>query len=200
MLKPAPKPHPGGFTLIELAVALVIFAVLALLGIPSFQKWIKEGQIRTTAESIKSGLSQARQLAIKTNSPMKFTLNPVAGTRWNVTNPSNVVLAQAPIEGGGAIAVSPATASITFNSLGQIKPAGGTLCSGAASSLLEDATKHTGSCRGLALGAGGSITTIEVTNTTDSSLRKLDITTSSGGEIRTCDPDTSLPAGDPRKC
>jgi type IV fimbrial biogenesis protein FimT len=211
MLMPAPTSRVSGFTLIELVVTLAIFAVLALLGIPSFQQWIKEGQIRTTAESIKSGLSQARQLAIKSNSPMKFTLSPSTDMRWNVTDPSNAVLAKAVIEGGvgNVITVTPtppptppALFSITFTGAGQTQPGSiNANCPtpGNPGSFLDNSANCTGSVVGSTLG-GGSGAQFKVTNSVDASVPELDVTVSPGGQIRTCDPDPSLPAGDPRKC
>jgi prepilin-type N-terminal cleavage/methylation domain-containing protein len=45
-----------GFTLIELMAALAILALLLLLGIPSFIAFLRNSEIRSTAESIINGL------------------------------------------------------------------------------------------------------------------------------------------------
>jgi Tfp pilus assembly protein FimT len=206
MLKPARTFRVSGFTMVELAVVLATFFILALLGIPSFQKWIKEKQIRTTAESIKSGLLQARQLAIKSNTSITFNLNPDAGIRWNITDPLNTSINSGPIEGGmTAILVTPTPSSattITFTGAGQTKPgSANTNCpaAGTPGSLLDNSSNCTGSSTGSTLG-GGAAARFAVTNSVDISVPALNVIISSGGEIRTCDPNESLTTGDPRKC
>lgn len=173
-----------GFTLIELAIAIVIIAVTVMFGIPGITEWIQNSQVRTAAESAKNGLQYARMEAVRGNTPVEFILlNPgtTGGTGWNVrvvrTN-SNVQ--SKPNGEGSAKAVvnaTPAAATtVTFSGLG----------------------------RRLTANADGSavLTQIDIDSTTLAAAksRELRITISPGGEIRMCDPDTSIATGDPRKC
>lgn len=63
-----------GFSLIELMVGLVVFAILLSTGIPAFNKWVQGSQIRTEAESIQNGLQLARAEAVRRNVAVRFQL------------------------------------------------------------------------------------------------------------------------------
>ena len=62
-----------GFTLIELMAALAILALLLLLGMPSFISFLRNSEIRSTAESIINGLRTASAEATRRNSRIAFT-------------------------------------------------------------------------------------------------------------------------------
>lgn len=61
-----------GFTLIELMVTIAIASLLLSLALTSFNTMMASSQVRSTAESIVSGLRMARAEAIKRNVPMRF--------------------------------------------------------------------------------------------------------------------------------
>ncbi|MBS1230994.1 MAG: type pilus assembly related protein [Proteobacteria bacterium] len=63
-----------GFSLVELMVGIAIFSILAALAAPSFSAWIVNAKIRTTAESIQTGLQIARTEAVKRNTTVRFQL------------------------------------------------------------------------------------------------------------------------------
>jgi len=144
-----------GFTLIEVAIALVIVGILAATGIPSFIAWLQNAQVRTAAENIRSGLQKARSEAIRRNTLVEFTLdNPSAtgGTGWTITapnapeaeqtievNPSsegtrNIVLTLRP---GG-------TVGTTFNGFGRLASTAvdPLLCVRLTNAMLEAADTH----------------------------------------------------------
>jgi type IV fimbrial biogenesis protein FimT len=68
------RPARAGFTLIELAVTLAVFALLLALIAPSAAAWMANMQIRATAESIHTGLQKARMEAVRRNQPVRFSL------------------------------------------------------------------------------------------------------------------------------
>ncbi|MEX8495611.1 Tfp pilus assembly protein FimT/FimU, partial [Sphaerotilus sp.] len=70
----APPRSTGGFTLIELMVTLAVLATLLLAVTPMVRDWMLDIQIRNAAESISSGLSRARALAVQRNEPVMFSL------------------------------------------------------------------------------------------------------------------------------
>jgi type IV fimbrial biogenesis protein FimT len=120
-----------GFTLLELIVAMTITAMLLMLGMPSFTTFLRNSEIRSTAESISNGLRAARSEATRLNRPVSFTLANGNDTSWaiNIFNPVAGSLIQPPIQqysrfevGKSAqVARLPATAvSLTFNGLGRI--------------------------------------------------------------------------------
>lgn len=69
-----------GVTLIELMVGLTILAFLLVSGAPSLADWIRNNQIRSAAESIMTGLHQARAEAVKRNTPVRFQLTSTLGS------------------------------------------------------------------------------------------------------------------------
>lgn len=170
----------GGVTLIEMMIAIVIMAILTMLALPSFGRWIHNGKIRTATEAIQNGLQLARTEALKRNTSVAFALAP--DSSWTVTAVFTGETIQARSGGEGSagvvLAVAPAGAStVTFNALGRVSP-----------------------------NADGSptLTQIDVDVPTTvlpaNESRNLRITVSPGGQIRMCDPDPGIQTGDPRKC
>lgn len=68
-----------GFSLVELIVAVAIFAILAALAAPAFSSWISNMKIRGTAESIQAGLNLARGEAVRRNTVIRFQLVNTTG-------------------------------------------------------------------------------------------------------------------------
>lgn len=68
-----------GFTLIELMVGLTIMAFLLMSGVSSMSDWIRNSQMRSTAESIITGLNSARAEAVKRNTTVRFQLTSTLG-------------------------------------------------------------------------------------------------------------------------
>jgi type IV fimbrial biogenesis protein FimT len=63
-----------GFTLVEMMIGVALLAILMSLAVPNFSMWIKNLGIRTAAESIQSGLTLARNEALKRNTTLRFQL------------------------------------------------------------------------------------------------------------------------------
>jgi type IV fimbrial biogenesis protein FimT len=63
-----------GFTLVEVAVVLVILGLLLLAVMPSMGTWMRNTQVRNTATSMQAGLAQARNEAIRRNVPVRFSM------------------------------------------------------------------------------------------------------------------------------
>lgn len=61
-----------GFTLIELMVTLVVLAILAAVGVPSFQNMMKDNRRTTQINELVSGLNLARSEATKSSSTVAF--------------------------------------------------------------------------------------------------------------------------------
>ncbi len=128
MLKPSPA---NGFTLLELMVALAIAALLLTIGLPSFSTFVRNSEIRSTAEAISNGLRVARTEATRLNATVSFTLAGAGDPGWSINefDATTAKLIQPPIQqfskaevGKGAVAVTtPATAvAVTFDGLGRI--------------------------------------------------------------------------------
>ena len=179
-----------GLTLIELTVTLLIAAILVVVAIPTFADWMRNAQIRTTAESIQNGLQLARAEAIRRNRAVQFQLTDVPGASWVVgcVNPVDggtagvedagdclatieARTAAADATGRARLVATPAAArTVTFNSLGLV-----------------------------ATNADGTATLTQVqADDAATGARALRIQLGDGGSIRMCDP--TLPAGDIRRC
>ena len=57
----------SGFTLIELAVVIVILAILAGVGVPNFLSWLPKYRLKIAARDLYSNLQLAKMSAIKAN-------------------------------------------------------------------------------------------------------------------------------------
>lgn len=74
----------GGFTLVEIMVALAIIAMVMALAAPSMLTWIQNTQLRNAAESILGGIKQARYEAVNRNTTVAFELQDPNSTQWHV--------------------------------------------------------------------------------------------------------------------
>lgn len=72
--------QPRGFTLIELMVALAVFAVLVGIAIPGFGSMIDQQRMSTGLNNLRLGLSVTREEAVRMNRTL--TLAPISGD-WN---------------------------------------------------------------------------------------------------------------------
>lgn len=121
-----------GFTLIEMMIGLAITVLLLLQGVPSFTAFLRNSEIRSTAESIANGVRTARAEATRRNLPVTFTFTAGSGDPSWAINPfdtASAKLVQPPIQqyanveaGKSAIVTSaPANAvAVTFNGLGRV--------------------------------------------------------------------------------
>jgi type IV fimbrial biogenesis protein FimT len=197
------KPRAHGVTLIELLVALSIFAILVLIGIPSFQQWLLNTRVRTAAESIQNGLRYARNEAAQRGTNVMFNLTNGNTPNWTVclwTSGSSC-----PASGSSVLQVYTSANSATGVSI---------TTSTAISAVAAYAYKNTIS------GAGGSIvfnalarpatygnTSIVrvdafTSSTNTSNIRRVVTMISPGGEVNMCDArtDVSFSAANPQVC
>lgn len=209
MLNPAGPAR--GFTLIEMVVVVAILGILVGLGASNYGTWIANTRIRTAAETLASGLSTARNEAIKRNRLVRFHLvsDLAAGCALSPSGTSWVVSLNDPTVTAGEqcdIEISDTTAPFIV----------------AKKSAAEQATRVTIAAivdpnRGGApadtivfngLGRVASRNTAIAQITIDSSAvvaaetRELRIELTDGGLIRICDPDPVITAriGDTRRC
>ena len=171
-----PGKATSGFTLVEMMIAIAIFALLVLAALPEVRTWVQNTQIRTAAEGILNGLQLARTEAVRRNTDMELEMIGVSGWNAKVASSGQIVQSRPSGEGSGSavLVIKPdGAAKVTFNGLGRLVSNG-------------DGT--------------ASITEIKVDSTAISaaSTRELCVTVSSGGAIRLCDPQVA--AGDTRAC
>jgi type IV fimbrial biogenesis protein FimT len=128
VLSAFPKNGQSGFSLIELMIGIVIMTILVGIGLPSFQTWLQNTQIRNAAESIANGLQRARAEAVSRNTNVEFVLG--AGSSWviNVVGGAEIE-SRSSSEGSKNVVVtavdkdSNAAEKITYTNLGGVVPA-----------------------------------------------------------------------------
>ena len=178
--------HTSGFTLIELMIALAIFALLVFLALPMYSDFMGNTQIRNAAENSLTGARLAQAAAIKGNHLAKFVVD---STGWAVyawdDEAAPADFAITPVqsyrfaEGASQVSQTPTpggATAVTFDGLGRV-------------------VTNTD--------ASASLTQIEVTNTNVANPRKLRLMISGiGGNtgIKLCDPDPGVASTDPRVC
>jgi len=164
-------------------VAVTILAILVAFGIPSFQTWTGNLEIRNLAQSIQDGLRLAQIEATKRNTQVDFVMtaddliaspnstSPTAintGTSWIVRQGSNFIQGKSKKQGSLSATITPTPNTfdgiVSFNGLGR------TL-------LSNNVTLQINSSKG---------------------DRPLQVQISVGGKIRMCNPIFS--AGDPQAC
>ena len=175
-----------GVTMVELAIALAIGALLVLLAAPSYQMWIADSQIRNAAQSVAAGLRLAQGEAIRRNEPTQFVIDPtpVTGgwTAFVVSGPVPPIMTAKFAEGATktTTVVGPAAATeITFSGFGRI--VGNADATGTITSI--DFSSPVAGSRALRVRIG--------TLDAGSGLQV-------GNSIKLCDP--AYPATDPKGC
>lgn len=187
----------AGFSLIELMVTLVIFAVMAAMAAPSMRQYAENMKTLATAEAFAASLQQARGEALRRNIPVELiftTASPVAsnvettalttsGPNWMVRqtpekteDPHVFIEGKSGAEGGGragqgtSVVIDSGASSIGFNAAGALVGAG----------VNVNFTQLGGVCA------------------PNGAARCLRVMATGGGQVRICDP--AAGAGDTRKC
>ncbi len=183
-----------GFSIIELSVAMTIAGVLLALGAPAMSGYLQNARLGTAAQSIYGGLQMARAEAVKRNQQVEFVLTnsalestsadavslDVTGRNWVVRQRASASAVYALVEQKaagqdlGGVAVAADAPAVVFNSLG------GTVAGGPTTIVLTNPVL--GACA-----PGGPV-------------RCWNVVVAPGGQVRLCNPDASLAAGDTRRC
>jgi type IV fimbrial biogenesis protein FimT len=192
-----------GFSIIELAVTLVVLGLLITSALPNISSWMRNTKLRNQTESLLAGLQQARNEAVRGNRAMTFwmvnlpTANSLdntcalsaAGTSW-------VVSVGSP-EGKCDIAPSASTAPQIVTARVGSDGSSGVSVNG----LKADGTTAASSVTFDGFGrATSGLQIIDVKfATANADDRPLRIEISTSGLTRMCDTKVTT-AGDPRKC
>ena len=204
-----PRPRERGFSIIEVVIAIALIALLLVMGLPSLGLFLDNQKIRAATDAMYGLLQQARAEAAKQNTPVEFVMfdeaidltdftfiNAVVpkagGLNWAVRVPKpaapgtyDLIVARPGTESSGsattsAVAVAGGAPIITFNGFGGTNGLAGT-------ATFQFTRANPVNPDLLCKAAGGAI-------------RCLNITVTTGGQIKVCDPDPSIPAGDTRRC
>jgi len=168
-----------GFNIIEMVVVIAIVGLLLTIGVPSFQTWTQNLQIRAGAEGVLAGYNIAKNEAVRRNVNIEMTINNNTG--WDVhtaADPATSLRARDANEGSvnvTSVITPTGSTTVTFNGMGRV------------ASVNSDGTPP--------------VTQVDfdnpmITNVTD--RRKLRVVIATGGGIRLCDPQVA--STDNRAC
>ncbi|MGD9946413.1 MAG: GspH/FimT family pseudopilin [Burkholderiaceae bacterium] len=79
------KARQHGLTLVEMAITMLIFAILVAAAAPSFSGFLANTQIRSASDSLRNGLRVAQMEAMKRNRRVELVLTDSAPTSATVT-------------------------------------------------------------------------------------------------------------------
>jgi type IV fimbrial biogenesis protein FimT len=200
----------AGFTMIEMAVAMAIFAILVALGVPSMTTWIRNNKVRTVSDSLQTGLRLAQAESLRRSRQVVFALTnsttPTAiplpavvdGTAWAIyTVPSMTDGSEVPtfIQSGvlsnastNVQVSSNGTAAVCFNSMGRL-----TNNAGANVALITGG----GICTQPTVGAPP----VQIFNISIAGGdRPLQVNLGLGGQVHMCDPGVAISDAHPEGC
>jgi len=193
-----------GFTIIELAVTVAVLGLLLALIAPEVGTMVRNTRIRSAAESMLSGLQQARNESVRRNESVGFWLVSESSTgvvdnncALSATSGSWVVSAEAP-NGACAAAIDGSTAPriVARRAVGEV---GQIVSFKSVQADGSDATAVTFNGFGRVSNAT-AITNIAIEDAKSAdSFRKLRILVTPGGQIRMCELQVTDTA-DPRHC
>jgi type IV fimbrial biogenesis protein FimT len=207
-----PRSRASGFTMIEMAVTMTVFAILVALGVPTMSTWIKNNKVRAVSDALQNGLRLAQAESLRrsrqvvfaltnTTTPGAVPLPAVAnGTSWAIwTLPSMVGEPRTFIQSG---VLSNASANVNVNSNGVA-----TVCFNSMGHLVNnagaDVTAITGgaACAQPTVGIpAGTPPVYAIDISMLGSDRPLQVKLSLGGQVHMCDPGVALSLTHPEGC
>lgn len=194
-----------GFTLVEMMISIAILAVLLGLAAPGFQTFIRNTQVRTTADSLQAGMQLARSEALRRNARVSFWLvsSIDSACALTATGTSWVVSIDDPAGACNASSSSTVAPRLIQSRLGSDGSAGIAInaVTGAATPSASSCITFNGfgTVEPACPGGSAPIGRISITSTTSpETTRDLEVRVASGGSIRMCDPD--VPSTDAAYC
>jgi type IV fimbrial biogenesis protein FimT len=201
------RPFQCGITMIEVMVSVAIIAIVMALGIPNLSSWMQNTQVKSTAESVLTGLQLARAEAVRQNTKTRFQLTDTTGmASWAISTPvldrtdcpvstdpyPCLVQSGAASESGQNARLGVSTASLSSTDYSTAIAAGAGM--GLSPTVIFDAF-------GRADSSVTNITRIDVTNSNYANARRLVISITDSGMVKLCDPLLSnLTPPNPRGC
>jgi type IV fimbrial biogenesis protein FimT len=187
----------GGFTLLELMVAITLFGILVMLAAPAFTSWVRNAQVRTAAEALQGGFRTAQAEALRRNRQVVLFFtddNPAknvsstqlytdaapsaTGKKWALQTVPGSWGTTEYITGG---ALTDVAATVAFSG------GAAAICWDASGRMAQIAAGSSGT--GVSVACSKAVTTFAVAQTTTrTDDRPLRVVLQLGGQVRMCDP------------
>jgi type IV fimbrial biogenesis protein FimT len=133
----------SGFTLLEMVIAVTIFALLVALTVPTMKVWVANTKVRAVADSLQNGIRLAQTESLRRSRQMVFALtnnaNPTSaaftavtqGSYWAVetyplmtdgSDPATIIATGALTAAGSTVQIlaGQGQSALCFNSLGRL--------------------------------------------------------------------------------
>jgi len=201
----------AGFTMIEMAVAMAIFAILVALGVPSMTTWIRNNKVRTVSDSLQTGLRLAQAESLRrsrqvvfaltnsttpTQKPLPAVVNGTAWAIWTVPSMTNAADETPMFIQSGVLSnastnvqvISNGTAAVCFNSVGR---------------LTNNASANVTAITGGAICSQPTVGAPPVQQFNISipgGDRPLQVNLGLGGQVHMCDPGVAISDAHPEGC
>jgi type IV fimbrial biogenesis protein FimT len=187
-------------------VALAIAAILLMLAVPAFGSWVKNAQIRTTADAIQDGLQLARAEAVRLNTLVRFQLTSTVNNTCALSTASSnwVVSLYDPTGACGTTTTTSYTCTGADPCIAQVHPAsegsGSTINASQALVCFNGLGKQSSAC-----GAPTAVT-IQISNPSGGAcmpagnIKCMNVQVSTAGQIHLCDAALTYSAATPTGC
>lgn len=95
---------PSGFTLVELSLILVLFALLAAMAVPSLSGTLSAARVDGVLSRLSADIYLARSLAVKDGRPLSIRFTPPVGcaAHYEIATDAGEVLRRVTVDPGGA--------------------------------------------------------------------------------------------------
>ena len=203
----------SGFTMIEMAVTMTVFALLVAVGIPTMSTWIKNNKVRAVSDALQTGLRLAQAESLRRSRQVVFALtnsttpdaSPLPavanGTSWAIwTLPSMAGETPTFIQSG---VLSNVSANVNINSFGVAA-----VCFNSMGRLTANASANVTGITGGATCAqptailvpgGAPVQTFNISMASGSD-RPLQVNLGLGGQVHMCDPAVPISDAHPEGC
>ena len=197
----------AGFTLLEMAVTMTIFAILVTLGVPSMRLWIANTKVRSVADTLQNGLRLAQAESLRRSRQTVFYLtNSTTPQTTLAANPNGNFWAieTIPLKAGEMPEFVEAAEVSAINSGVTVTDASGgqgtAICFNSVGRLtVNPLTGITGANCVLPTATPGLPSVLMYQVAVLGADRPLNVMVTLGGQVHLCDPALSF-AADPSGC
>jgi type IV fimbrial biogenesis protein FimT len=204
------SPRASGFTMIEMAITMAVFAILVALGVPSMTTWIRNNKVRAVSDSLQTGLRlaqaeslrQSRQVVFAlTNSTTPSTVLPLpavaGGTSWAIWTVPSMTSGEPSrfIESG---VLSNASSQVIVTSTNNIS----TVCFNSVGRVVNNTSANVTAITGgdTCQQPPGAPPVLKFNISLTGADRPLQVNLGLGGQVHMCDPGVPISDAHPEGC